>query len=202
LDIEKGWPELCIYPGNDHIDGNSPACQKAACIPCPRIHESFGPPNHMNFLKRKYHKAQKFHQRSSPCNPPPPHRANKLFTQFKAPYTSPECKILDVISKPLTFAGNSAFWGAVWGPVRILHPLWQEKGAFLKLPRLTSASGYKHYKCCITMLQGRIWGRVLGKPASGRHSHKGHRGKRQILSLHNCCEFSPRLSAQSCGQKY
>jgi hypothetical protein len=80
--------------------------------------------------------------RSSPCKPPP-NTANKLPTQFKALYTSSECKILDVISKPLTCAGNSAFWGAVWGPVRILHPLWQGKGAFLKLLRSTSASGYQ-----------------------------------------------------------
>jgi len=75
-----------------------------------------------------------------------PNCANKLSTYFKAPYTSSECKILNVISKPLTFAENSAFWGAVWGPVRILHPLWQGKGTFLNLPRSTSASGYKHYK--------------------------------------------------------
>ena len=50
---------------------------------------------------------------------------NKLSTQFKAPYTSSNCKKLDVISKPLTFAGTSAFWGVLWAPVRILHPLWQ-----------------------------------------------------------------------------
>ena len=54
---------------------------------------------------------------------PPPNRANKLPTQFKFPYTSSECKILNAITEPLTFAGYSAFWGAVWGPVRILHPL-------------------------------------------------------------------------------
>jgi hypothetical protein len=59
----------------------------------------------------------------------------ELSTQFIAPYASSECKILDVISKPLTFAGNLAFWGVLWGPVRILHPFWQGKGAFLKLPR-------------------------------------------------------------------
>jgi hypothetical protein len=41
---------------------------------------------------------------------------NKLSTQFKAPYTSSNCKKLDVISKPLTFAGTSAFWGVLWGP--------------------------------------------------------------------------------------
>jgi hypothetical protein len=64
-----------------------------------------------------------------------PNCANKLCTQFKAPCTSSECKILGVIFKPLTFAGNSAFWRAVWGPVRILHPFWQGKGTFLNLPR-------------------------------------------------------------------
>ena len=50
-------------------------------------------------------------------------------------------QILDVLFKPLTFSGNSAFWGAVWGFVCILHQLWQGKVAFLKLARGTSASG-------------------------------------------------------------
>jgi hypothetical protein len=80
-----------------------------------------------------------------------PNCANKLSTCFKAPYTSSEYKVLDVISKTLTFARNSAFWGAVWGPVHILHPLWQGKSIFLSLPRSTFASGYKHYKCHIAM---------------------------------------------------
>ena len=62
-----------------------------------------------------------------------PNCANKLSTQFKAPNTSPECKVLDMKFKPLTFAGNSASWGAVWGPVRNLHPLWQGKGTFIEL---------------------------------------------------------------------
>ena len=82
-----------------------------------------------------------------------PNCANKLSTRFKAPYTSSEYKVLDVISKTLTFARNLAFWGAVWGPVHNLHPLWQGKSTFLNLPQSTSASGYKHYKCHITMLQ-------------------------------------------------
>ena len=85
-----------------------------------------------------------------------PNCANKLSTQLKAPYTSTECKILDVILKPLTFAGNSAFLGAAWGPLRILHPLWQGKGTFLNLLRSTSASKYTHYKFHLTMLQCRI----------------------------------------------
>jgi len=33
-----------------------------------------------------------------------------------------KCKILDVISKPLTFAANSAFLGVMWGPVHNLEP--------------------------------------------------------------------------------
>jgi len=32
---------------------------------------------------------------------------------------------------------------------------------------------------------------VLGMPASGRHSHKGQRGKDKNLSLHTCFEFNP-----------
>jgi len=38
-----------------------------------------------------------------------PNSANKLITQFKAPHTSSECKILVVISKSLTFPGGSKF---------------------------------------------------------------------------------------------
>jgi hypothetical protein len=60
--------------------------------------------------------------------------------------------LMCVISKSLTFAKNLAFWWVLWGPLRILHPLWQGKGAFLKLPRSTSASGNKHNKCYITTL--------------------------------------------------
>jgi hypothetical protein len=37
-------------------------------------------------------------------------------------------------------------------------------------------------------------------PASGRHPHKGHRGKRQKLSLHTCFEFHPGFSSQRCDQ--
>jgi hypothetical protein len=46
-----------------------------------------------------------------------PIRANKLSTQFNAPYTPFKCRILDFISLPLKFAGNLAFWGAVYGSV-------------------------------------------------------------------------------------
>ena len=65
-----------------------------------------------------------------------PNSANQLFTQFEAPSTSSKCKILDFISKPFTFSGNSAFWGAAWGPVRLLHSLGQGKGAILNCTNL------------------------------------------------------------------
>jgi len=55
------------------------------------------------------------------------------------------------MSTPSTFAGNLAFWGVLWGPVRNTHPLWQGKGAFMKLTRSTSVSGYKH--CIYVILQ-------------------------------------------------
>ena len=42
--------------------------------------------------------------------------------------------------------GGSVGPGAYFAPT-----FWQEKGAFLKLPRSTSASGYKHYECYIRM---------------------------------------------------
>ena len=53
--------------------------------------------------------------------------------------TSSECDRLVFISKPLSFAGRLAFWGAVLGPVYVLHPLWLCKGAYLNLQQLTSA---------------------------------------------------------------
>jgi len=59
----------------------------------------------------------------------------KLFTQLKAPSTSSKRKKLDFIYKLLAFTGNSASWGAVWGPVRIMHPLWQGKGAIMNSHR-------------------------------------------------------------------
>ena len=43
-------------------------------------------------------------------------------------------------------------------------------------------------------------GYLLGMPASGRHSHKGHRGK--YLSLHTYCEFQPGFCSQSRAQKF
>jgi len=61
----------------------------------------------------------------------PPASLTWLSTQFKAPYTSSECKILYVMSKPLTTTGNSVFWGVLWGPLRILHPLRRGKVVYI-----------------------------------------------------------------------
>ena len=69
-------------------------------------------------------------------------------------------------------------WRAVWSPGHILHSLWQGKGAFLNLPRLTSASGYKHYKCLITMLQCRIWDRGIGKAGEWEALTQGTQGEK------------------------
>ena len=85
------------------------------------------------------------------------------------------------MSKPLTFAGNLAFWGAAWGPVHILHPLWQGKGTFLNLPQSTSALGYKHYICHITMLQCRIWGRGIGNAGEWEALTQGTQGKKREI---------------------
>jgi hypothetical protein len=84
---------------------------------------------------------------------------------------------IDNVSKPLTFAGNSAFWGAVWGPVHMLHPLWQGKGTFLNLHRSTSASGSKHNIFHITMLQCQIWDRGTGKASEWEALTQGTQGK-------------------------
>jgi len=101
-----------------------------------------------------------------------------LFSQFKAPYTSSECKLLGVIFKLLTIVGKLAFWGVLAGTLRILHPLWQGKGAFLRLPQSTSASKYKHYKCHITMLQCQIWGRGTGNAGEWKALTQGTQGKK------------------------
>jgi len=39
-------------------------------------------------------------------------------------------------------------------------------------------------------------------PASGRHSHKEHRGKREKYVAHTCFELQPCFCSQSCGVKY
>ena len=120
-----------------------------------------------------------------------PNSANKLFTQFKATFTSSECKIFDVISETLTFAGDTAFWGAVWGVGSYAYfALRQEKGAYLKLPRSTSALGYKHYKCYIILLQGRIWGRGTGKAGEWEALTQGTQGEK----TEKICRSTPAAS--------
>jgi hypothetical protein len=75
-----------------------------------------------------------------------------------------------------------AFWGVLWGPLRTLHPLWQGKGAFLRLPRSTSASGYKHYYCYITMLQCLGQGYWECRRVEGTHTSKGQ-GENEYKSV-------------------
>ena len=89
------------------------------------------------------------------------------------------------------------------GPGAYLHPLWQGKGAFLMLPRSTSASGYKHYKCYITMLQGRIWGRGTGKAGKWEALTQGTQGeKRKIYRSIPAASFSPVSALRVAGLEY
>jgi hypothetical protein len=90
----------------------------------------------------------------------------------------------------------------VWGPVRILHPLWQGKGAFLKLPWSTSAS-FKHYKCYIlysnavmSILGQGYWER---RRVGGTHTRDTGEKERN-LSLLTYCEFKPGFCSQRCSQ--
>ena len=83
----------------------------------------------------------------------------------------------------MTFAGSLAFGGVLWGPLRILHPHWQGKGAFLRLPRSTSASGYKHYNFCITMLQYQIWGRGAENAGEWKALTHGTKGETKEKSV-------------------
>ena len=67
--------------------------------------------------------------------------------------------------------------------MRILHPLWQGKDAFLNFPPIDFCFRYKHYKCNIAMLNVELGAEELGMPASGM---KGHRRKRQEKSVAPC----------------
>ena len=81
-----------------------------------------------------------------------------------------------------------------------MHPLWLRKGAFLRLPQSISASGYKHYKCYIAMLQCNS-GQGYWECRRVEGTHKGQRGKRRkTLSLHTCFKFHPGFSSQHCCQ--
>jgi len=54
------------------------------------------------------------------------------------------------------------------------------------------ASGYKHYKCCITMLQGRIWDRGTGKAGEWEALTQGTQGKKtKICRSIPAASFSP-----------
>jgi hypothetical protein len=64
-----------------------------------------------------------------------------------------------------------------------LHPLWQGKGAFMKLPRSTTASGYKHYKCYITILPCRVWGRGTGNACKWEALTLGTQGEKTEESV-------------------
>ena len=52
-------------------------------------------------------------------------------------------------------------------------------------------------QCCNVKFGAGI---VLGMPASGRHSHKGQRGKKRSQSLLTYCEFQPVFCSQRCCQ--
>ena len=156
------------------------------------------------FLEQGWHCNVSFSLLVVPVQPPPKTGPISFPPNLKPPIPHLNARYLKLYLNRWHFLEIGILGGSV-GPGAYFAPTLAGKRCISEVAPIDLCfriSGYKHYKCCITMLQGRIWGRVLGKPASGRHSHKGHRGKRQILSLHNCCEFSPRLSAQSCGQKY
>ena len=129
-----------------------------------------------------------------------------LLVSFSSPPNSkPPIPHLNVkylmLSKSLILAGNLASWGVLCGPLRILHPLWQGKGPFLRLLRLTSASGYKHYKCYISMLQCQIWGKGTENAGEWKALTQGTKGKKRKFCRSNTCfEFNPGFSSQSCCQ--
>jgi len=76
------------------------------------------------------------------------------------------------------YARTLAYLRAVWSSVPKLHPLWQGKGAFLNLQRLTSAFGYRHYRCFIIMLWYSIRGKGTGNVCEWEALTRGTQGKR------------------------
>ena len=89
------------------------------------------------------------------------------------------------------------------GPGAYFAPTWPGKGTFLNLPRSTSASGYKHYKCRIIMLQCRIRGRGTGKAGEWEALTQGTQGKRRKI----CCSlptasFSPVFALRVAAKLY
>ena len=64
------------------------------------------------------------------------------------------------------------------GPAAYIAILRQEKSSFLRLPRSTSASEYKHYKCYVTILLCQIWGRDTGNAGEWKALTQGTQGKK------------------------
>jgi len=62
------------------------------------------------------------------------------------------------------------------GPAAYFAPILAGKRCALRLPRSTSASAYKHYKCYITMLQCQIWGRGTGNAGEWKALTQRQRG--------------------------
>ena len=81
-----------------HIHGVYAGLAKTVCTH--RIYGSGQPYVYAVLLGRKVNNTVILGVYGRPRANPPPNRANKLPTQFKAPNTSSECRILDVISKP------------------------------------------------------------------------------------------------------
>jgi len=64
------------------------------------------------------------------------------------------------------------------GPGAYFAPTWPGKGTFLNLPRSTSASGYKHYKCHIPLLQCQIRDRGTGNASVWEALTQGTQGRK------------------------
>ena len=122
---------------------------------------------------------------------------------LKPPIAHLNAKYLIFLSKTLTFSGDLAVQYMCVYFASNMHPLWQGKGAFLKLPRSTFASGFRHYKCCITMLQGRVWGRDTGKAGKWEALTQGTQGKKaeKTVSPH-LLRVSARFLLSEFGSKY
>ena len=132
-----------------------------------------------------------------------PNSANRLFTQFKAPYASSECKILIMYLNHWHLLEIRHSGGLCGARCICCTHFGRERVHFWTCtdrPLLQEASIiYFILQCCNV----KFGTGVLGKPASGRHLHKGHRGKWQKdMLLHTCCKFQPGFCSQSCGLRF
>ena len=119
------------------------------------------------------------------------------------PNSKPPIPFLDARYLMLYPSHSLEIWhsgGFCGGPLRILHPLWQEKGAILRLPRSTCASGYKHHDCYVTMLQCQIRGRGTGKAGERKAPTQGTQGKKTEKSV--AVIFSPVFPLSVAGNLY